>query len=275
MELPPQAGRPAFTDLDRPPLVARTLARAVTATPPWNEVHVLQAVGSTNDLVATAARGGQPEGLVVVAEHQTGGRGRLDRQWVSPPRAGLTFSVLLRPAVPAAVRPWVPLLLATAAAEAVSARCDLDVSLKWPNDLLVGGRKVGGVLAESTGDAVVVGIGLNVSTRAAELPRADATSLAIETGEVVDRVPVLLAVLRAMGPAYTTWDGTGASAARRYRDRCDTIGRPVRVSLPGGTTLDGEASDVDDNGCLVVRAADGTTTAVSAGDVVHVRPGEG
>lgn len=274
MELPPQTGRPAFTDLDRPPLVARTLARAVRATPPWNEVHVLQTVGSTNDLVATAARGGQPEGLVVVAEHQTGGRGRLDRQWVSPPRAGLTFSVLLRPAVAAAVRPWVPLLLATAAAEALSARCDLDVSLKWPNDLLVGGRKVGGMLAESTGDAVVVGIGLNVSTRGDELPRADATSLSIETGGVVDRLPVLLAVLRAMGPAYTSWDGAAESAARRYRARCDTIGRPVRVSLPGGTTLDGEAADVDDSGCLVVRAADGTTTAVSAGDVVHVRPGE-
>ena len=271
MELAPQAGRPAFTDLDRPPLVARTLARSITATPPWNEVHVVQSVSSTNDLVATAARAGQPEGLVVVAEHQTGGRGRLDRQWVSPPRAGLTFSMLLRPAVPPAVRPWLPLLLATAAAEALSTRCDLDVALKWPNDLIVGGRKVGGVLAEASGDAVVVGIGLNVSTRREELPRADATSLALETGGVVDRVPVLLAVLRAMGPAYTSWDGDGESGARRYRARCDTIGRTVRVALPGDATLEGEAVDVDATGCLVVAAADGTRTAVSAGDVVHVR----
>ena len=272
MELSPPAGRPAFTDLDRPPLVARSLARSIVTTPPWNEVHVLQSVGSTNDLVAAAARAGQAEGLVVVAEHQTGGRGRLDRQWVSPPRAGLTFSVLLRPAVPASVRPWVPLLLAAAAAEALSARCDLDVWLKWPNDLLAGGRKVGGVLAEATGDAVVVGIGVNVSTRRDELPREDTTSLALETGGVVDRVPVLLAMLRAMGPAYTAWDGDAEEVARRYRARCDTIGRPVRVALPDGRTLTGEAADVDGNGCLVVRAADGTTTAVSAGDVVHVRP---
>ena len=271
MQLPSQAGRPAFTDLDRPPLVARSLTRSILATPPWNEVHVLQAVDSTNDLAVTAARAGQPEGLVVVAEHQTGGRGRLGRSWVSPPRAGLTFSVLLRPAVPAAVKPWVPLLLATAAAEGLSRRCDLDVVLKWPNDLLIGGRKVGGVLAESTGDAVVVGMGVNVSTRRDELPREDATSLALETGEVVDRVPALLAVLRAMGTAYTAWDGSAGEVARRYRAACDTIGRAVRVALPGGAVLEGEAIDVDDNGCLVVRDAAGTLTAVSAGDVVHVR----
>jgi BirA family biotin operon repressor/biotin-[acetyl-CoA-carboxylase] ligase len=191
---------------------------------------------------------------------------------VSPRRAGLTFSLLLRPAVPAAVRPWVPLLLAAVAAEAVSARCDLDVSLKWPNDLLVGGRQVGGVLAEATGDAVVVGFGINVSTRRDELPREDATSLALETGGPVDRGPLLLALLRAMGPAYTSWGGDASAAATRYRARCDTIGRAVRVQLPGDRTLEGEATDVDDAGCLVVTTADSTTTAVSAGDVVHVRP---
>jgi BirA family biotin operon repressor/biotin-[acetyl-CoA-carboxylase] ligase len=271
MDLAPRPERPAYTDLDRPPLQARPLTRAILATPPWREAHVLQSVGSTNDLVTTAARAGQPEGLVVVAEHQTGGRGRLDRQWVSPPRAGLTFSVLLRPAVPPAVRPWLPLLLAACAAEAVSARCDLDVSLKWPNDLLVAGRKVGGVLAESTGDAVVVGFGLNVSTRRDELPRDDATSLALETGGPVDRGPLLLALLRAMGPAYVHWDGDAEAARSRYLARCETVGRAVRVTLPGGVTLLGEATGVDATGRLVVTD-DGGTRAVSAGDVVHVRP---
>ncbi len=265
-----------YADLDRPPLQPRALARSLGVTPPWGEVRILESIGSTNDYVAAAARGGAPEGFVVAAEHQFLGRGRLDRQWISPPRAGLTFSVLLRPAMPAAVRPWVPLLLAAAAAEALSRRCDLDVVLKWPNDLLVGGRKVGGVLAEVTGDAVVVGFGVNVSTRREELPRDDATSLVLETGGPVDRGPVLLALLRTMGPAYVEWVGSGAEpgvARRRYRERCDTVGRAVRVTVPGDAVVEGEAVAVDDSGCLVVRAADGTETAVSAGDVVHVRPG--
>jgi BirA family biotin operon repressor/biotin-[acetyl-CoA-carboxylase] ligase len=257
-----------YEDLDRPPLQPRVLNRALP--PPWREVRVLDSIGSTNDYVAALARAGEPEGLVFVAEHQFLGRGRLDRTWASPPRAGLTFSVLLRPAVAPALRGWVSLLLAAAAAEALSARCDLDVSVKWPNDLLVAGRKVGGVLAESHGDAVVVGMGVNVSLRRDELPRADATSLALETGGPVDRGPVLLALLRSMGPAYASWDGSAGAAAERFRARCDTIGRPVRVSLPGGATLEGEAVDVDEAGCLVVRSGD-VTTAVSAGDVVHVR----
>jgi BirA family transcriptional regulator, biotin operon repressor / biotin---[acetyl-CoA-carboxylase] ligase len=259
-----------YTDLDRPPLQVRALNRSPVA--PWREVRVLESIGSTNDYVAALARGGAPEGLVVVAEHQFLGRGRLDRRWVSPPRAGLTFSVLLRPKVPAAQRSWLPMLLAACAAETLSARCDLDVSLKWPNDLLVHGRKVAGVLAETTGDAVVVGFGVNVSTTRDELPRDDATSLALETARPLDRGPVLLALLRAMGPAYEEWAGSGGAPVReRYLARCDTVGRAVRVSLPGDATLAGEATDVDESGRLVVTSADGTTTAVSAGDVVHVR----
>lgn len=259
-----------YTDLDRPPLQARALNRSLPA--PWREVRVLESIGSTNDYVATLARAGEREGLVVVAEHQFLGRGRLDRTWASPPRAGLTFSVLLRPAVPVSVRPWLPMLLAAVASESLSDRCDLDVSLKWPNDLLVDGRKLGGVLAESTGDAVVVGFGINVSTRRDELPRDDATSLVLETGGTVDRAPVLLALLRAMAPVYVSWTGDADEAADRYRARCDTVGRQVRVTLPGDRFLDGEATGVDTAGRLVVTSADGTTTAVSAGDVVHVRP---
>lgn len=259
-----------YKDLDRPPLQPRVLNRSLPA--PWREVRVLESIGSTNDYVATLARAGEREGLVVVAEHQFLGRGRLDRTWTSPPRAGLTFSLLLRPAtVTPAARPWLPMLLAAVASEALSGRCDLDVVLKWPNDLLVGGRKVGGVLAESTGDAVVVGFGVNVSTTRDELPREDATSLVLETGGVVDRTPVLLALLRAMGPAYAAWTGDAEEAAERYRRRCDTVGRPVRVTLPGERTLDGEATGVDTAGRLVVTSADGSRTAVSAGDVVHVR----
>lgn len=259
-----------YEDLDRPPLQARALNRSLP--PPWREVRVLESIGSTNDYAATLARAGEREGLVVVAEHQFVGRGRLDRTWTSSPRAGLTFSLLLRPAsVAPAARPWLPMLLAAVASESLSDRCDLDVLLKWPNDLLVDGRKVGGVLAESTGDAVVVGFGINVSTTRDELPREDATSLALETGGAVDRTPILLALLRAMGPAYVAWTGDAEEAADRYRRRCDTVGRQVRVTLPGERTIDGEATGVDTAGRLVVTSADGTETAVSAGDVVHVR----
>lgn len=230
---------------------------------------------STNDLVVAAARAGEPSGLVVVAESQTGGRGRLDRSWESPPRAGLTFSLLLRPrGVPAARLGWLPLLVGAAAAQALADLCDLDVVVKWPNDLLVGDRKVAGVLAEVAGDAVVVGLGINVLTTRAELPTEAATSLALESRHPVDRTPVLLAVLRAVGPAYTAWTGAGgdpAAVAAQYRDRCVTVGRAVRVLLPGQPAVVGTAVAVDDDGRLVVRDDAGRETALTAGDVVHVR----
>ena len=137
----------------------------------WRAVEVLASTGSTNaDLLARAADGA-PEGVVLAAEEQTAGRGRLGRSWVSPPRAALTFSLLVRPdTVPAARRGWLPLLAGVSVASAVRAVTGVDARLKWPNDVLVGPAKLGGILAEAIGDAVVVGIGLNVSTEPGELP---------------------------------------------------------------------------------------------------------
>lgn len=274
-----------YADLDRPPLSPRALAGALArhtgAARLWREVRVVAETASTNADVAAAARAGEPEGLVVVAEHQRAGRGRLDRVWTSPPRAGLTFSMLLRPPLPAPARPLLPLLVATAAAVAAAERAELDVRLKWPNDLVVGDRKVAGLLAEAVlggapgvADAVIVGIGLNVSTRRAELPRADATSLVLERGAPVDRQALLLAVLRAVAEAYVDWVDAGGSPTAvlpRYRALSATLGRPVRVELPSGEALVGTAVEVDDGGRLVVDTPAGRR-AVSAGDVVHVRP---
>ena len=212
---------------------------------------------------------------MVVAESQTGGRGRLGRAWQSPPRAGLTFSMLFRPGVPPARRGWLPLLVGAAAARALAERCDLDVAVKWPNDLLVGGRKVAGILAEAVDDAVVVGVGLNVSTTHDELPVETATSLALEMGSAVDRAPLLLAMLRAIGPLYLDWAAAGGSAeavAPAYRALCDTLAREVQVTLPGDQLLAGTAVAVDDDGRLVVRTKAGDEHALTAGDVVHVRP---
>lgn len=246
-----------WTDLDRPPLRGADVARA-----PWREVEVRQEVDSTNAVVARAAQAGEAEGLVVVAETQTAGRGRLDREWVSPPRAGLTFSVLLRPV--SLQRTLVPLLVGTAVADAIEHACDVESALKWPNDVLIGDRKVAGILAEVAAGAVVVGIGINVLTRSDELPEG-ATSLSVESDDVVDRLPVLLAVLRAIESAYSGWDEP--TILKNYRRRCVTIGRDVRALLPGGDVIEGTAVDVDASGALVFD--DGRV--VSSADVVHLR----
>lgn len=265
-----------FTDLERPPLDQSALRRSLlTDGALWTDVQVHARSASTNSDVAAAARAGAAEGLVVVAETQTAGRGRLGRSWTTPPRAGLTFSMLLRPAFPTATWGWLPLLAGLAVAEPVGRQGGLDITLKWPNDILVGGRKLGGVLTEVVGTGVVVGFGLNVSLHADELAVATATSLAIEGSEVIDRDPVLRAVLRrvaelyaALGSAAGDADRAGLRAA--YRSACSTIGSPVRVELPDGQAIVGTATDVDPGGRLAVSTSAGHRL-VAAGDVVHLR----
>ena len=248
----------------------------------WRRLELTAETGSTNADVTAAALAGEPEGLIVVAEQQLDGRGRRDRQWVSPPRAGLTLSVLLRPGdgVPTRHWGWLPLLAGVALQEAVQRIAEVDASLKWPNDLLVQGAKCAGILAEVVGDAVVLGIGLNVTTRVAELPAVTtglpATSLQLAGAKSTDRDPLLKALLRGLARWYDGWRETGGDAELcgllgAYRRGCSTIGRAVSVQLPGGDVLTGEATSVDAGGQLVVRTADGAEQRVSAGDVLHVR----
>lgn len=227
--------------------------------------------GSTNALVADRARAGAGERLVVVTEHQTAGRGRLDRTWHTPPRAALTFSVLLRPRQPPAAWPWLPLLTGVAV---VSALRDAGVpaDLKWPNDVLLDGRKLAGILTERydtpAGPAAVIGIGLNVTTTAEELPVDTGTSILLGTGAAPERTGLLLAIRDRLFERYDAWSAGGHDELRAaYLDACDTVGRQVRVMLPGGEALAGLAEDVDDGGRLVVAG-----TAVAAGDVLHVHP---
>ena len=254
-----------YGDLSRPPLRARPLQRAL-APDGWR-VEVVTAVPSTNALVAERARRGEPAGLVVVAEHQTAGKGRLDRTWTSPPRAGLTLSALVRPDLPAARWPWLPLLTGLAVSTALRDRAELEAVLKWPNDVLVGERKVCGVLLEvAEPGAAVLGVGLNVTTRAEELPWQGATSLALAGAATTDRDTVLRALLRALRGVLDDVD----AAQEAYRGRCSTLGRRVRVEMPDGTAVEGTAEAVDEGGRLVV---DGT--AYGAGDVVHLRPASG
>jgi BirA family biotin operon repressor/biotin-[acetyl-CoA-carboxylase] ligase len=279
-----------YTDLDRPPLSARNLTRAlVTPASLWTRLDLRAETGSTNADAAEAARRGEPEGLIVVAEQQVAGRGRRDRQWLSPPRAGLTVSVLLRPGraqeaygwapAPTGMYGWLPLLAGVALLEAVQRVAEVEASLKWPNDLLVKAGKCAGILAEAAGDAVVVGIGLNVSTRPEELPATTglpATSLRVAGAPVLDRDPLLRALLRGLADWYGGWreaagDAEMSGLLAAYRRSCSTIGREVRVLLPGGDDLEGRAVAVDPDGQLVIRTADDGDHRVSAGDVLHVR----
>jgi BirA family biotin operon repressor/biotin-[acetyl-CoA-carboxylase] ligase len=207
------------------------------------DVRWFAELDSTNRLAADLARAGAPDGVVVGADHQTAGRGRRGRTWESRPGASLLVSVILRPA-PALVT----LAAGVAAAEACEAVAGVEVALKWPNDLLLGGAKLGGILSELVGDAAVVGLGLNLAwapAGAAHLPAA------VERGRILE--------------AYLQGIDGPLDVLARYRDRCTTLGRRVRVAVPGGA-IEGVATDVDEDGRLIVAGR-----AIAAGDVVHVR----
>jgi BirA family biotin operon repressor/biotin-[acetyl-CoA-carboxylase] ligase len=248
----------------------------------WRAVEVTAVTGSTNaDLLARAASG-EPEGLVLAAEQQNAGRGRLGRAWISPPRAALTFSVLLRPAaVPRARLGWLPLLAGVAVAAAVREVAAVDARLKWPNDVLVGHRKLGGILLEAAGDAVVVGIGVNVSTEPAALPPPGpgglaATSLTIEGAVITDRTVLLAEILAGLERGYRAWcqvfgDTERSGLRAEYTGLCATLGRRVRVELPSGRLLDGLAADLDADGRLLVSVPPDADLPVAAGDIVHLR----
>jgi BirA family biotin operon repressor/biotin-[acetyl-CoA-carboxylase] ligase len=273
----PDASSARWSELDRPPLDGPALQAALTRDSRlWRALEVVEEVGSTNAVLAQrAADDDTADGVVLVAEHQAAGRGRLARTWTSPPRAGLTVSLLLRPDVPAARRGWLPLLTGVALAEAVGEVSGVRTSLKWPNDLLAAdGAKLAGILAEVAGGAVVVGAGLNVTTRRDELPPTG-SSLALVTGGAADRGPLLLAYLRAFERRYLAWtaalgDPVATGLATDYLAWCSTVGAEVTVSLPDGSALAGTATGVDWDGRLVVRTADGDVELAS-GDVQHVR----
>jgi BirA family biotin operon repressor/biotin-[acetyl-CoA-carboxylase] ligase len=261
-----------WSDLERPPLSALRLGAAVSDGPVWTQVRVVASTGSTNADVAARARAGDGEGLVVIAEHQTAGRGRLDRAWTAPPRSSLILSALLKPVTDAATWPLLPLLTGIAVVETLRAVGRVHPQLKWPNDVMIGDRKVGGILAERVDGAVVIGVGINVSLSEDELPVPTATSLALSGGST-NREILAKELLRALGRRYVAWrdtQGSGASVLGIYRELCGTIGREVSVQLPGGDVVTGMVESVDDEGRLVVRTGD-TVSALSAGDVVHVR----
>lgn len=281
----PDSAPGPWSDLERPPLSGTALRRALVGRGGlWRVLDVVASTGSTNaDLAARAVD--DPEGAVLIAEEQTAGRGRLDRTWTAPARSGIFLSVLLKPReVPVERWGWLPLLAGVATATALSRAAVVDTALKWPNDLLVivdgEERKAGGILAEraGAGDAagVVLGIGVNVSLRADELPVPGAGSLALAGAENTDRDTLVRAVLRSLEQWYGDWRAAGGDpvASRlqeTYAAGCATLDRRVRAELPGGRILLGEATALDADGRLIVSTDDGGREAVDAGDVVHMR----
>jgi BirA family biotin operon repressor/biotin-[acetyl-CoA-carboxylase] ligase len=243
---------------------------------PWSRLDVVETSESTNAALLAAAPDAL-SGQVLAAEHQLAGRGRLGRTWSSPPRAGLTFSVLLRPTAPPSSWGWLPLLTGLAVGDAVSAGTGLNARVKWPNDVLVGPdeRKIAGILVQINGGAVVIGIGLNANLAEADLPVPTASSLLIQTGAAVDRTELLCEVLGELGSRYQLWDAAGgnpaaAGLAADYRDRCSTLGRMVTVTQTDGATIQAKAIDVDETGRLVLQVGD-ERQVLAAGDVHHVR----
>jgi BirA family biotin operon repressor/biotin-[acetyl-CoA-carboxylase] ligase len=230
-------------------------------------IHWFERVDSTNDVARTLAEGGAPEGTVVLAREQTAGRGRLGRPWVSPP-GGIWMSVVLRPIAAPHEVPRLSLAVGVAASRAVERACGLSVGLRWPNDLVVARRKVGGILVEAGPDAlwVVVGVGINANVPAAELPEG-ATSLLEVKGSPVDRAALLQALLGELEILYEMFRGHDwATLLEWWRSRSTTLGRRVRVHVPSGV-YEGVAEDVDEDGALVLRLPDGGCKRIVAGEV--------
>jgi BirA family biotin operon repressor/biotin-[acetyl-CoA-carboxylase] ligase len=238
-------------------------------------VEFVPVIGSTNDRARDLLSQPHGEGVAVVADLQTAGRGRHRRSWTSPAGLNLTLSVGTRPSVLPAIDAW---MLSAVAGMAVldAARPHAALALAWPNDVVAAdGRKVAGILVETTlaGDLVrdaVIGLGVNVNWRPADMPdelRARATSLADVAGRAIDRVELLGRLLSALDAEIAALDD-GRSSLARYREACVTLGTEVRVEAPGGP-LEGRAVAIDDHGALVVESARGTV-AVTSGEVVRV-----
>jgi BirA family biotin operon repressor/biotin-[acetyl-CoA-carboxylase] ligase len=257
--------------------VERDVERRLGATR-FTRVRWFVEVDSTNRCALDAARDDEPEGLVVVADLQTAGRGRLGRRWVAPPGASLLASVLVRPDLPVEHLHVLTAASALAAAEAVDTVARVDARLKWPNDLVVGERKLAGVLAETLrsqqGLAVVVGTGVNVDwpSMPGDLA-ATATALNLVSGAHVDRADLLVAWLEGFDRLLDGLATPGGRAVLRAATlaRSATVGRRVRVELTDGM-IEGVATGIDDAGRLEVTLDDGSRAVVGVGDVVHLRP---
>jgi len=239
------------------------------------DIRVFQETTSTNDIVEKLARDGVKEGAVVFAESQTKGRGRLGRVWMSPPGKGLWFSILLRPNLRPMETTQLTVASATALRRAIYAVTGLAPDIKWPNDLLIGGKKVVGVLTEMTAEVdrvrhAILGIGVDVNLSVTEFPpelRKLATSLKVEVGKTISRPELAAAILRELDLDYARiCSGKFPEVADEWEAGCATIGRNVSVQI-GVRKISGRAEALDDDGALLVRTEHGRLERVIGGNV--------
>jgi BirA family biotin operon repressor/biotin-[acetyl-CoA-carboxylase] ligase len=242
-----------------------------------SRLEVLEEAGSTNTELVARAASGWPDRSVLVTDTQTAGRGRLGRSWTAPPGTSLAISVLVRPAIPRDRYGWLSLLAGAAMTQAVRSLGAVP-DLKWPNDVLIGGRKVCGVLAEALpdGSGAVLGAGLNHRIPAEALPVPTATSLLAE-GVPDDPDAAVAAYLERLAALLDAFEGAGGDPERSglraaVEAVCGTIGAPVSVQLPDGRAVTGRATGLDDDGRLIVaQDRDPSPLVVAAGDVTHLR----
>ena len=241
------------------------------------EIHFFPETASTNTLAMEMAFKGAIEGTVVVAEMQTAGRGRLGRKWISP-KGNLYFSMILRPDIPMHKAPLITLMGAAAAASVIRKTCGLDAGIKWPNDILISGKKVSGLLTEMSAEQdrirhLVLGIGVDVNVPPDELPpeiRTHATTLSEESGKKIDRNILLRELLAGLDHAYQVFLNDPSAILREWESLNVTVGNRVRIS-GAGETLEGLAQGIDYEGRLVMRLDDGTIRTVAAGDVTILK----
>ncbi|MCV7178504.1 biotin--[acetyl-CoA-carboxylase] ligase [Mycolicibacterium sphagni] len=243
-------------------------------------VDVVDTTGSTNaDLLARHAAGEDIRGAVLLAEHQSAGRGRHGRSWSAPPRSQIALSIGVgADGVDPEGWGWLPLLTGVALVDAVRAGTGIEAGLKWPNDVLVGTGKLAGILAEvaAPDPVIVVGLGLNVTLTAEEAPDPRATSLQMLGAEMLDRDALVTAILRELTTRIAEWQaarGPDQRLTEDYRQRSLTLGSHVRALLPGGSEITGTAVDIDVLGRLSIDTGAEVAT-VSAGDITHLRPAD-
>jgi BirA family biotin operon repressor/biotin-[acetyl-CoA-carboxylase] ligase len=239
------------------------------------DIRVFEQTNSTNDIIEKLAADGVREGAVVFAESQSRGRGRLGRKWISPPHRGLWFSILLRPDLRPHAATQLTIAAATALVRAVRDQTGLQPEIRWPNDLLIRGRKVAGVLTELSAELdrikhLTLGIGVDVNLAASEFPpelRKIATSLKIETGRHISRIDLASAILRELDQDYSRLcTGRFDAVAQEWQQQCATIGRRVVIHM-GPQRLEGHAEALDDDGALLLRTQHGRLERVVGGDV--------
>jgi BirA family biotin operon repressor/biotin-[acetyl-CoA-carboxylase] ligase len=239
------------------------------------EIQVFEETTSTNDVMARLGRGGVKEGMVVFAEAQSKGRGRLGRRWISPARKGLWFSVLLRPDIQPQAATQLTIAAATALARAITLQTGVVAEIKWPNDLLIRGKKIAGILTEMSAELdhlreVILGIGIDVNLEASEIPaalRKTATSIRIESGQMVDRAGLAVAILRELDRDYERVKrGEFDLIAEQWQEHCTTIGSQVSIRV-GDRVVRGRAEALDTDGALLLRGQHGHLERIIGGDV--------